>query len=106
MSFGHERINIILSAQHDVAAVSLPVYEGDAETFHTLDEAAAISRRSPNAMRQLRVKGRGPRFIKVDGRLIVTGTELRRWMAGESPAVHPVDEQQHVVRRRTTRAKL
>jgi hypothetical protein len=53
------------------------------EQWHTLEEAAVISRRTTNAMRQLRVKGKGPRFVKVDGRLVVSDSELRRWLAGE-----------------------
>lgn len=50
---------------------------------YTLEEAAAISKRTPQAMRQLRVKGRGPRFVKVDGRLLVSASELQRWLSGE-----------------------
>lgn len=34
-------------------------------------------------MRQLRVKGRGPRFNKVDGRLVASAQELDRWLNGE-----------------------
>jgi hypothetical protein len=51
--------------------------------FHTLDEAAAISRRSVEAMRQLRIKGRGPKFRKVDGRLLVRDDDLQAWLLGD-----------------------
>jgi hypothetical protein len=53
------------------------------ESYHTLPEAAVVARRSEHAMRLLRSKGRGPRFVKVDGRLVVADSELRRWLAGE-----------------------
>jgi hypothetical protein len=53
------------------------------DVWYTLDESAAIARRTPNAMRQLRVKGRGPRVRKVDGRLMVSGTDLQAWLRGE-----------------------
>jgi hypothetical protein len=53
-----------------------------AGVFYTLDEAAEISRRSSNAMRLLRTKGRGPKFVKVDGRLVVSAEELDRWLNG------------------------
>jgi hypothetical protein len=36
------------------------------------------------ALRQLRIKGKGPRFIKVDGRLLVSATELRRWLTRQA----------------------
>jgi hypothetical protein len=62
------------------------VTDRTAEQWFTLEEAAVVSRRSTNALRQLRVKGRGPKFRKVDGRLVVSATELRRWLGGESTA--------------------
>jgi Helix-turn-helix domain len=59
------------------------------ETQYTLEEAAAISRRSTTAMRQLRVKGKGPRFRKIDGRLLVSASELQRWLNGEDTVESP-----------------
>jgi hypothetical protein len=60
-----------------------------AETWYTLGEAAVIARRTVIAMRQLRVKGKGPRFRKVDGRLLVSSSELRRWLNGEDSVKSP-----------------
>jgi hypothetical protein len=54
-----------------------------AGTWHTMEEAAVIARRSTTAMRQLRIKGRGPRFHKVDGRLLVSDSDLQAWLSGE-----------------------
>jgi hypothetical protein len=48
--------------------------------YYDMAEAAAIARRSENAMRLLRAKGRGPRFVKTAGRLLVSGAELERWL--------------------------
>jgi hypothetical protein len=53
------------------------------EIWHTLEEAAVIARRTPTAMRQLRIKGRGPRFRKVDGRLLVSASDLHNWLNGD-----------------------
>ena len=52
----------------------------------TMPEAAAIARRSENALRQLRHKGKGPSWRKVDGRLVVDARELAAWLAGEDGA--------------------
>ena len=52
--------------------------------LYTVDEAGEIARRSPKAMRQLRVKGRGPKFRNVDGRLLVTEDDLAEWLKGDS----------------------
>jgi hypothetical protein len=54
--------------------------------WYTLEESAEVARRSVLAMRQLRVKGRGPRFVKVDGRLVVSDVELARWLSGADTA--------------------
>lgn len=64
-------------------ANSSPATTTGLETHYTLEEAAAISKRTPQAMRQLRVKGKGPRFVKVDGRLYVSASELQRWLSGQ-----------------------
>ena len=55
---------------------------------YTIKEAAKVARRTPKAMRQLharRVGGEkvGPRFRKVDGRLLVDEAELVRWLGGD-----------------------
>ncbi len=34
-------------------------------------------------MRQLRSRGQGPRFRKVDGRLLVSADDLERWLSGD-----------------------
>ncbi len=57
---------------------------------YTIDEAAAVARRTPKAMRQLRqrdiahaAKGEpleGPPFRKIAGRVIVDEEELARWL--------------------------
>ena len=60
------------------------VATAEPETWHDIEEAAAVAKRSVNAMRQLRIKGRGPRFRKVDGRLMVSDSDLQCWLRGES----------------------
>lgn len=52
----------------------------------TVPEAAAIARRTEKAMRQLRYRGLGPNFRRVDGRLLVSRADLEQWLAGESTA--------------------
>jgi hypothetical protein len=75
-------------AEHDdgMAARNTDTEVLQPETYHTIDEAAERARRSVNAMRQLRIKGLGPKFRKVDGRLLVSGTDLERWLRGETVA--------------------
>lgn len=51
--------------------------------WYTLAEAAEVARRTEKALRELRARGRGPRFRKVDGRLIVSEDDLQAWLAGE-----------------------
>jgi hypothetical protein len=53
--------------------------------FLTLEQAAAVAQRSPNALRVLRTKGKGPRFRKVDGRLLVSRSDLTAWLSGDVP---------------------
>lgn len=53
--------------------------------WHTMDEAAEVARRSSRAMRNLRSRGAGPPFRKIDGRLLVHDDDLRAWMSGELP---------------------
>ena len=53
----------------------------------TLEEAAVIARRSENSLRILRSKGRGPRFVKVDGLLLVSEDDLTAWLLGEHESV-------------------
>jgi hypothetical protein len=48
----------------------------------TVDEAAEHARRTPKAMRQLRARGLGPNFRKVDGRLLVSADDLAAWLNG------------------------
>jgi hypothetical protein len=52
-------------------------------SYLTLEEAAVEARRSVNAMYQLRAKKRGPRFRKIDGRLIVSRIDFDAWMSGD-----------------------
>jgi hypothetical protein len=66
-----------------------------------VDDVARISRRTPKAIRQLwhrRLHGDpvGPRFRKIDGRLLTTEDEVARWLAGESSTTadaKPADRQ-------------
>lgn len=57
--------------------------------YYTVSECAGITRRSVGALRMLRYRREtlgedvGPRWVKVDGRVMVAEDELRRWMAGE-----------------------
>lgn len=50
--------------------------------YLTVEEAAPIAKRTPQALRMLRHKGKGPKFRKVDGRLLVSEAELHRWLSG------------------------
>jgi hypothetical protein len=50
--------------------------------YLTIDEAAAIARRTPNAMRKLRVREKGPRVRKIDGRLVIERNDLLAWLEG------------------------
>ncbi|CAN5658598.1 hypothetical protein BH24ACT5_BH24ACT5_13140 [soil metagenome] len=65
-------------------AMSTP--QSTATLWHTVEGAADIARRTPKALRQLRARGLGPNFRKVDGRLLVSDNDLQRWLAGD-----PVD---------------
>jgi hypothetical protein len=67
------------SRKSDNSVTAIP-----ADEWYTLEESAAIARRTPLAMRQLRVKGRGPRFRKIDGRLVVASSDLQAWLRGEA----------------------
>lgn len=49
--------------------------------LYDIDEAARIACRTPKAMRNLRARGRGPKFRNVDGRLLVTEADLADWLA-------------------------
>jgi hypothetical protein len=51
--------------------------------YLTVEEAASIAKRTEMALRQLRHKGKGPKFRKVDGRLLVSEADLHRWLSGE-----------------------
>ena len=48
----------------------------------TFDEVAEKSKRTTKALRQLRARGRGPRFRNVDGRLLCTAEDLAAWLNG------------------------
>jgi hypothetical protein len=56
----------------------------------TVEEAAVIAKRTSMALRQLRHKGKGPKFRKVDGRLLVSEADLHRWLSGETESVTSV----------------
>lgn len=49
----------------------------------TIEEAASVARRTPNAMRHLRKRNLGPRFVKVDGRLLCRRDDLVAWLEGD-----------------------
>ena len=51
--------------------------------FLVIDEAAAVSRRTPDAMHALRKKGRGPKARVVDGRLLYRKADVVAWLSGE-----------------------
>ena len=61
---------------------------GQPERWYTWARAAAVARRSVTAMRQLRIKGKGPAFRKVDGRLMTSATDLDRWMPERNRSGH------------------
>lgn len=48
-----------------------------------IDDVALIAKRTPKAIRQLRARGLGPKFRKVNGRLLTDEDEVARWLAGE-----------------------
>jgi hypothetical protein len=51
-----------------------------------IDDVAAIAKRTPKAIRQLRARGLGPKFRKVDGRLLTDEVEVARWLSGDEAA--------------------
>ena len=53
--------------------------------LYTIEEAAQLSRRTEKALRQLRIKGRGPNFRNIDGRLLVSETDLADWLNATAP---------------------
>ena len=54
------------------------------EQRYTIDQAAELACRTPNALRILVHRGRGPRFRLVGGRLLVSASDLDRWLDGDS----------------------
>jgi hypothetical protein len=56
--------------------------------YLTTEEAADIARRSPNAMRKLRLRKKGPKARNVDGRVLYARTDLLAWLETE-PAPRP-----------------
>jgi hypothetical protein len=58
----------------------------------TVDEAAEHARRTPKALRQLRARGLGPKFRKIDGRLLVTAEDLATWLTGTDTAPNPEND--------------
>lgn len=48
-----------------------------------VDDVAHIAKRTPKAIRQLRARGLGPKFRKVNGRLLTDEDEVARWLAGD-----------------------
>jgi hypothetical protein len=58
--------------------------EDELPPYLTIEEAAPIARRTPNAMRKLRLRGKGPRVRKIDGRLVIKRTDLLAWLEGET----------------------
>ena len=50
----------------------------------TVAEVAEESRRTQNAIYILRIKGKGPRFRKIDGRLLCAREDFDAWMRGET----------------------
>ena len=52
----------------------------------TAQLAGAIAHRTGKAMRQLRARGRGPKFRNIDGRLLVSEDDLADWIASHDDA--------------------
>jgi hypothetical protein len=57
--------------------------------LYDFDQAGAVVGRTGKAMRQLRARGRGPRFRNVDGKLLTTEAELARWIASNFETDNP-----------------
>jgi len=58
--------------------------DDDLPRYLTIEEAAVVARRTPNAMRKLRIRGKGPRVRKIDGRLVFARADLLAWLDGEA----------------------
>lgn len=59
------------------------------EQMLDLDEAARLSGRSTKALRQLRYRQQrgehvGPRFRRIDGRVMVAASDLAAWLVGDT----------------------
>lgn len=55
------------------------------ERFYTLEEAAALSRRTPASLRQRRYRKLPPRSVNVGGRLLYPIEDFEEWLRGEVP---------------------
>jgi hypothetical protein len=66
-----------------VPAASVTTIEG-LPVFLTIHEVSELSRRSVNALHQLRHVGRGPAARKVDGRLLYKSADVLAWMEGDA----------------------
>ena len=55
--------------------------------FLVIGEAAAVARRTEDAMHALRRRKRGPRAQVVDGRLLYRKADLVAWLSGEDAPV-------------------
>lgn len=64
-------------------AQCVPMTRTELPEYFTMEEASRVVKRSVTALRQLRYKGKGPRFHKVDGRLVTSSDDLAAWMRGE-----------------------
>jgi hypothetical protein len=75
----------------------------------TTKEAAAYVRRSPNAMKILRHRRKGPDSFERDGRILYYVAELDRWLAAgaatDSRSNRDLDPTAHVPRPRRSQAK-
>ena len=70
---------LVDATREQLPAPELPLYL-------TVAEAAAVARRTPNALYLLHhsKEKKGPTFRKVDGRLLVRRDDLLAWLDGET----------------------
>jgi hypothetical protein len=55
----------------------------DLPPYLTVPQVAALAHRSPNAIRHLHHRGKGPGFALVDGRLLARRADVERWLEGK-----------------------
>lgn len=52
----------------------------DTRPYLTTPEAAELIRHSPQTMRAWRVRGGGPPYIRLSGRVLYSNADLREWL--------------------------